>query len=110
MKYYQVIFVDEYDNFYELGYYASLADAEPYINSYLDVYHLSEDDDVEPGGIPKFGEDENLGRLVEYPNTFGPDFTRIIWVEEGAIQIRGFIKDTSETIECLMQLIGENNE
>lgn len=109
MKYYQVIFVDEYNNFYELGLYKDLLDAEPDVNGHLSNYVLMEDDDVDPGAVPQFGENANLGHLVEYPSTFNYCFDRIIPVEEGDVQVRGFIKDTEDTIQELRQLTGETN-
>lgn len=109
MKYYQVIFVDEYNNFYELGYYAHLEDAEPDVNNYLESYILPEEDDVDPGAVPCFGENENLGHLVEYAGTFDYCFDRTICVEEGVVQVRGFIKDTKDTINSMKELEGEKN-
>lgn len=108
MKFYQVIFIDEYDNFYEIGLFKDLSEAEPLVNDYLKSYVLTEDDEVDPGSEPKFGEDENLGPLVEYAGTFGPVFDRTIWVEEGAVQVRGFIKDAEETIKELQTLVEKN--
>ena len=99
MKYYQVIFVDEYNNFYEIGNFLHLEDAEPEVNKMLEQYVLAEDDDVDPGASPEFGEGKNLDRLVEYPSTFSMCFDRIIDVEEGCVQVRGFIKDTYASIK-----------
>jgi len=109
MKYYQVIFVDEYNNFFEIGPCAKLSDAEPEVNKYLEGYVLSEDAESGPGETPEFGEGKNLGRLTEYPSTFSMVFDRTIDVEEGYVQVRGFIKDTDETIKELQELAGEKN-
>ena len=103
-KYYHVIFVDEYDNFFELGYYLDLKDAEKDANVYLSQYNLSEDDETDPGGVPKFGENENLGHLVEYPSTVSMCFDKQIYVDEGVVQVRGFIKETRDTIKQLQKL------
>lgn len=108
MKYYQVIFVDEYNNFFELGNYKDLADAEKDANGYLNSYILSEDNDVDPGSVPQFGENCNLGRLEEYPSTISMCFDRVIDVEEGAVSIRGFVKDTRDTINDLKNLEATN--
>lgn len=108
MKYYEVIFVDEYENWYEVGYFKDLADAEPEVNSYLRDYKLCEDDETDPGGTPEFGENKNLDRLVEYPSTMNMVFDRQIVVEEGCVQVRGFIKDTQLTIDELKKFEGES--
>ena len=104
MKYYQVIFVDEYDNFYDLGNFKNLADAEPAVNDYLRQYRLSEEDDIDPGAVPEFGFNKNQDRLTEYPGTFGPVFDRNINVEEGYVAVRGFIFDTELVINDLKEL------
>ena len=104
MKYYQVIFVDEYNNLYEVGNFASLKDAEPEVNFQLNLYIYVDEDGNSTGEAPEFGEGKNLGPLVEYPSTFGPAFDRVIDVEEGCIQVRGFVKDTEDTIEDLKEL------
>lgn len=106
MKYYQVIFVDEYNNWFELGFYKNLKDAEPDVNNYLDSYCLCEDDEIDPGAAPKLGDGPecNLGPLVEYAGTLGPVFDRDIAVEEGNVQVRGFIKDSNDTIDVLKKM------
>ena len=109
MECYQVIFVDEYDNFYELGYYADLKLAEPDINKQLENYRLSDFDEEHPGEIPQFGEGKSLGRLEAYPGTFSKCFDRIIDVDEGCIQVRGFVKDTDDILADIKQLTGEAN-
>lgn len=109
MKYYQVIFIDEYDNLFEIGYFKSLEDAEPEVNEMLSQYVLGEDNDVDPGATPEFGPNKNLDRLVEYASTFNTCFDRMISVEEGYVQVRGFVKDTEDTINELKKLAGKNN-
>ena len=109
MKIYQVIFVDEYDNFDELGFYKDLADAEPDVNKHLENYVICEDDDEHPGEVPQFGEGKNLGRLEEYPGTFSFCFDRIIGVDEGCVAVRGFILDTDGILEDIKRLTGETN-
>ena len=104
MKYYQVLFIDEYNNIYEVGDFKSLEEAEPEVNKMLEQYVLGEDNDVDPGATPEFGVDKNLDRLVEYPSTFSMCFDRMIDVEEGYVQVRGFIKDTEQTILSLKAL------
>lgn len=93
-KTYQVIFVDEYDNWFELGIYKSLKDAEADVNAQLKGYKLLEDDEVDPGATPRFGtgDHDNQGELEEYAGTCGPVFDRIIPVEEGSVQVRGFVR------------------
>lgn len=108
MKCYQVIFVDEYNNFYELGYYKNLIDAESDINEYLKQYSLSEDSDIDPGAVPEFGENRNLDRLAEYPGTYGPVFDRVIDVEEGSVAIRGFVIDSESLIKNIKELEGKH--
>lgn len=94
-KQYQVIFVDEYDNFTELGIYDDLKKAEPDVNAQLESYNLCEDDEVDPGATPRFGtgDKDNQGELIEYAGTLGPVFDRIIPVDGGCVQVRGFIKE-----------------
>ena len=82
-KKYQVIFVDEYDNWYEVGWYDNLEEAEEPLNEYLKVYT------DEDGNVPMFGEKTTLGHLEEYPSTFNPCFDRDICVDCGCVQVRG---------------------
>ena len=104
MKCYEVIFVDEWNNFYEVGFFKSLEDAEPEVNNYLEQYVFGEDSDIEPGAKPEFGPDKNLGRLEEHASTFSYCFDRTFDVEEGYVQVRGFIRDTEDTINTLKAL------
>lgn len=105
MKYYQVLFIDEYDNIYELGNFATLKEAEPIVNEYLKQYELNEYDVESDGGVPCFGEKTNLGHLFEYASTFNTCFDRIIPVSEGSISVRGFIKDTEDTMLEMMNIL-----
>ena len=88
-KKYQVIFVDEYNNFYLIGFFDNLRDAEADVNSYLKGYEL--DDDENYGMEPKFGDGCSLGPLEEYAGTFSPVFDRSFSTTSGYIGIRGFI-------------------
>lgn len=83
---YQVVFVDEYDNWYEVGWYDDLEEAEEPLNDYLKLY---KDED---GNVPEFGEGTNLGHLEEYPSTFTFCFDRFIDVDCGCVQVRGFVR------------------
>ena len=87
---YQVIFVDEYNNFYHLGFFNDLKDAEPELNAYLEDYEAY---DETTGDIVKiqFGDAGHLGHLREYPSTFSSCFDTIIDTTCGCVQIRGFI-------------------
>ena len=107
MKYYQVIFIDEYNNFYEIGCFKSLQDAEPEVNFHLNLYIYVDEDGNSTGEAPEFGEGKNLDHLVEYASTFGPVFDRVIDVEEGCVQIKGFIKYTEDTIQEMTELEGK---
>lgn len=100
MKVYQVVFVDEYNNWFLCGFYKSLLDAEKDVNEYLSSYTLSED--VYEGQTEAaFGEDKPLGHLEEYASTFESNFDRVIDVECGCVEVRGFIFDKEALIECL---------
>ena len=59
MRYYLVIFQDEWNNLYYMGEYSSLNDAIPDLNDQLAIY---DDVKLEPGD------------LREYPGTFGTCF------------------------------------
>lgn len=91
LKKYQVIFVDEYNNWYLIGFFDDLKEAEPSLNSYLEGYLAYGEDDEEEVWQPQFGDDKPLKHLHEYPSTLGSCFDRIIDTTCGAIQIRGFI-------------------
>lgn len=80
---YEVIMQDEYDNLYLLGLYASLEEALPDINGWLEPY-------TEDGAVPF-----EPGDLEEYASTFGSCFDREVeWKDEdacpGCIMVRGF--------------------
>lgn len=87
-KRYQVVFVDEYNNWYLVGFFDNLEDAVPELNSYLEDYELEEDD---LSGTPQFGKGTNLGELTEYASTFSPCFDRIINTTCGCVEVRGFV-------------------
>lgn len=81
MKVYQVIFQDEWNNLYHLGFFKDLNDAVPAVNEMLSSY-----DDIEK---------LNPGDLTEYPSTFSAVFDREFYSEdEGtSVSVRGFIFD-----------------
>ena len=86
IKKYEVVFVDEYNNWYFVGFFDTLEEAEPELNTYLREYT-----DEETGEPLELSDTSSLGRLTEYPSSFDYCFDRIIDVPEGCIQIRGFI-------------------
>lgn len=93
-KRYQVIFVDEYDNMYLIGFYSNLRDAEPDLNAYLDGYNGYGDDDEEVDAPLHLGDDDGpgcLGHLEEYASTLSMCFDRIVDTTVGCVQIRGFV-------------------
>lgn len=104
MKTYQVIFVDENNIFYDLGFFRSLEDAEPELNLMLENYTFDEEDEEHPGEVPQFSEDGTLGRLVEWQAAFDTCFDREIYTSEGTIQVRGFIFDSEAIIAKLQEL------
>lgn len=89
LKKYQVVFVDEYNNWWLIGFFDNLIDAEPELNSMLKDYKMIDDDGEEVEC--QFGNDTLLGHLEEYPSTFSMCFDRIIEVSEGCVEVRGFI-------------------
>ena len=88
-KKYQVVFVDEYNNWYLVGFFDNLEDAVPEVNSYLETYECDEDDEI--SGVPQFGKDGNLGELTEYASTTSFCFDRIIDTTSGCVEVSGFI-------------------
>lgn len=97
MKIYQVIYQDEYNNLYELGYYKNLDDAIPDINAEISDTGL----ELKPGD------------LKEYPSTFNSVFDLDLWnlTEDEDLQeelsgkmIRGFILDTEAIKEEIKKL------
>ena len=87
---YQVVFVDVYGDWYLIGFFDNLADAEDEVNSYLEQYEP--DQEEYPGATElRFGEDTVLGHLTEYVSTFNLCFDRIINTCEGCVEVRGFI-------------------
>lgn len=89
LKKYQVIFVDEYNNWYLIGFFDNLQDAEPDLNNMLKDYTMLNDEDEEVEC--QFGENKSLGHLNEYVSTFGNCFDRVIDADCGCIEVRGFI-------------------
>ena len=89
LKKYQVVFVDEYNNWYLIGFFDNLRDAEPQLNVMLEGYTGYDDDD---NRIQlQFGDDTDLGPLQEYAGSLSPVFDRIIDTDVGCIQVRGFV-------------------
>lgn len=88
-KKYQIVFVDEYNNWFLVGFFDNLEDAVPEVNAYLETYEFEEDDEL--SGVPQFGKDANLGELTEYANTFSFCFDRIINTTCGCVEVRGFV-------------------
>lgn len=109
---YQVFVSDEWDNWWYVGEFNSLSDAEPQVNNFLSTYELyvddSEVDDPDvPKGVPQFGEGGNLGPLTEYPSTFGPCFDRVIPVDSGSLHVGGFIKTQVDLADLFEQVANE---
>lgn len=90
-KKYQVVFIDEYNNMTEIGWFDKLKDAEPTLNELLKGTILQ--DGENDGQEAQFGADKPLGELREYPSTMGYCFDRMIDAENGLIQVRGFIRE-----------------
>lgn len=76
MKKYQVIFQDEYNNLYEVGFYDDLKDSIKDVNDYLEPY------------------EEHIDELEEYVSTFGMAFDREITTKDDfSVMIRGFVHE-----------------
>ena len=93
-KKYQVVFVDEYNNWYLIGFFNNLKDAEPELNNCLHGYELDDveiDDEDMEDTEPQFGEGKSLGELTEYAGTFNPVFDRTICTTCGYVAVRGFV-------------------
>lgn len=75
MKKYQVIFQDEWNNLYEVGFYDNLNDSIDDINGYLKTYNAK------------------IEELQEYISTFSKSFDTEIDTESGVVMIRGFIHE-----------------
>lgn len=91
---YQVIFQDEYNNLYLVGFYDDLQEAQKDINEEIKDYLLdgdAYDNDDTLSMECRFGEDTILGELKEYPSTFNMCFDKEIFVEDGVIYVRGFV-------------------
>lgn len=89
LKKYQVVFVDEYNNWYLIGFFDNLQDAEPGLNTMLEGY-TGYDDDGNKCTF-QFGDNTTLGHLTEYAGTMSACFDRILDADVGCIQVRGFI-------------------
>ena len=95
-KYYHVIFCDEYDNWYFIGKFTNLRDAEPELNEMLKDSELAEDvsqDEPAMSGTPEFGEGKNLGVLCERAGTMGPAFDVEIGTTCGCCRVGGYISE-----------------
>lgn len=79
IKKYEVIFVDEWDNWHFLGFFDKLEEADPIASDCIKDYNGEDGKPIQFDG------------LFEYPSTFGYCFDRIFETECGSIQIRGFI-------------------
>lgn len=98
---YQVMMQDEYDNLYLLGLYASLDDAIPDVNGFIEGYD----------GAKPFAP----GELSEYASTFGPCFDREVeWEDEdecpGCVMVRGFALDAEDLAERAWQIAATHKE
>lgn len=91
LKKYEVVFVDEYNIWWFVGFYDKLEDAEKDVNEYIKDYTLEDEDSEYNEFATEFGENKSLGRLQEYFSTYGNCFDRIINTPNGCIEIRGFI-------------------
>lgn len=78
---YQVVFVDEYNNWYLIGFFEKLSDAEPELKDYLEGYEFEEE------GVTV----DEVCHLEEYPSTFCTCFDKVIDTTCGCVEIRGFI-------------------
>ena len=87
---YEIVFVDNYNNWYLIGFFDNLIDAETEVNSYLKDYTPDKEEYPYATNLC-FGEDTALGHLTLCPSTFGYCFDRTISTEEGGIEVRGFI-------------------
>lgn len=96
LKKYEVVFVDEYNNWYLIGFFDNLLDAEPELNAMLDGYTGYDEDGNECE--LQFGDDTCLGHLVEYAGSFSPCFDRIIEADVGGLEVRGFIFEWERNI------------
>lgn len=94
MKIYEVIFQDEWNNLYLIGYFKTLDDAIEPLNEQLKQYNVK---------LKK-------GDLVEYPSTFGYCFDKDLSElfenndEVSNLQIRGFILDKEKVLEVINNL------
>lgn len=106
-KYYHVIFCDEYDNWYFIGKFTNLRDAEPELNEMLKDTKVFEDNINTLGKPAQFGDydDEHvLGHLVERAGTMGPVFDVEIGTECGCCRVGGYISEELDLAEILRDL------
>lgn len=85
MYVYQVIFQDEYNNLYLLGFYKDLDDCIDSVNEYLgDDYKKLE-----------------KGDLTVYPSTFEMNFDKTIYDKDecNCVYVRGFVYDNETLIK-----------
>ena len=94
MNLYQIIFQDEYNNLYEIGWYGDLNTAIPDVNQFLKGYNVQLKE----------------GAIEEYAGTFGSCFDLnlcdLFEDLEECVMIRGFVK----TIEDLEEVIKKAKE
>lgn len=103
-KYYHVIFCDEYDNWYFIGKFTNLRDAEPDLNAMLKDDKLADNDESTFGQTPEFGEEKNLGILCERAGTMGPVFDVDIPTTCGCCRVGGYISEELDLAEILRDL------
>lgn len=110
---YHVVFCDEYNNWFFLGDYDNLRDAEPDLNDYLkDMEMLCYDDEGNelPCQTPKFGEGENLGVLHAVPGTFGYTFDVEIPTTCGGCRVGGYIDYKVNWPKLLRDIAGKGKK
>lgn len=91
---YQVVFVDEYNNWWLCGFYDDLKEALPQVNSFLSLYEPDKDayEDVgETDGPLWLGEGSPFGDIGEYAGTIGSVFDITLYSPCGSVQVRGFV-------------------
>lgn len=87
---YQVVFVDEYNNWWLCGFYDNLAEALPDVNAYLRMYQLEDPEEGQEGPI-WLGPDSPFWDLTEYASTCGPCLDATFSTPEGTVEVRGFV-------------------
>lgn len=89
-KKYQVVFVDEYDNWFLIGFFNDLDEALPGVNGHLALYEADPDEGDKPQKV-WLGEGSPFGELAERPGSFSSVFDVNVDVPEGCVQVRGFV-------------------